>query len=124
MTPPLRVAQVGEQFGALMLAQLNSERLLECATMRGGRFLVEGLLLSECSKTKEPVTEALSTAEARTVLEGSDDGVLQVLGPLLGKPKPKAKGKAKAKAKAKPKAGDEEAGGGPVRKSRRLNKGA
>ena len=124
MTPPLRVAQVGEQFGALMLAQLNSERLLECATMRGGRFLVEGLLLSECSKTKEPVTEALSTAEARTLLEGSDDGVLQVLGPLLGKPKPKAKGKAKAKAKAKPKAGDEEAGGGPVRKSRRLNKGA
>ena len=110
MTPPLRVAQVGEQFGALMLAQLNSERLLECATMRGGRFLVGGLLLSECSKTKEPVTEALSTPEARTVLEGSDDGVLQVLGPLLGKPKPKAKGKAKggaakAKAKAKPKAG-------------------
>ena len=52
--------------------------------LRGGRFVVEALLISEHSMTKDAVVEKLGTESAEAAMAESDEGVLRTLAPLLG----------------------------------------
>lgn len=80
----LELPSVGAEFGALLLETLPAEQLLECATLRGGRFVVEALLISAHSMTKDAVVQTLGSKSAEAAMAKCDEGVLRTLGPLLG----------------------------------------
>lgn len=80
----LELPSVGAEFGSLLLEVLGDGVLLQCATLRGGRFVVEALLISEQAQTKDAVVEVLATKAAEKAMAASDEGVLRTLGALLG----------------------------------------
>eukprot|EP01046_Picozoa_sp_COSAG06_P022682 COSAG06_NODE_1769_length_8430_cov_3.135518_3_plen_731_part_00 len=102
----LELPSVGAEFGALLLETLSGELLLECATLRGGRFVIEALLISEHSMTKDAVVGTLRTKDAEAAMSACDEGVLKVLGPLLGLTEPAAEAKPAAGGKRKGKSSD------------------
>lgn len=137
----LELPSVGAEFGALLLETLSADQLLECAMLRGGRFVVEALLISEHSMTKDAVVEKLGTESAEAAMAKSDEGVLRTLAPLLGFSVPSTAGdsgpksggsKRKGKQDATPPSSQPDddksskktakAAKAPVRKSRRLAK--